>query len=39
MGHPSYTPDLAPKGLRLFPKMKPALKGRIFQDIENIQEM
>jgi hypothetical protein len=25
--------------LRLFPKMKPALKGRIFQDIENIQEM
>jgi hypothetical protein len=32
MKHPHYSPDF-----RLFPKIKSALKGRIFQDTEDIQ--
>jgi hypothetical protein len=31
-------PDLAPNDLWLFPKIKSALKGRIFQDIEDVQK-
>jgi histone-lysine N-methyltransferase SETMAR len=30
--HLSYSPDLAPNDFWLFPKIKPALKGRRFQD-------
>jgi hypothetical protein len=33
--HPPYSPDLAPFGYFLLPKMK--LKGRRFDDIEEIQ--
>jgi hypothetical protein len=39
MEHPPYSPDLAPNDLCLFPKMKFALKGRKFQDIEDITKM
>jgi hypothetical protein len=38
MKHPSYYPDLAANDFWLFPEIKPALKGRRFQDIEDIQE-
>jgi hypothetical protein len=34
--HPS--PDLAPNDFRLFSKIKSALKGRRFHDIEDIQK-
>jgi hypothetical protein len=37
--HLPCSPDLALNDLCLFPKIKPAIKGRIFQDIENIQEI
>jgi hypothetical protein len=33
MEHPPHFPDLS-----LFPKIKSALKGRIFQDIEDIKK-
>jgi hypothetical protein len=36
MEHPSYSPDLVPNDFWLFPKIKSALKGRRFQDIEDI---
>jgi len=35
--HPSYSPDLAPSDLFLFPKLKMNLKGRRFQTLEEIQ--
>jgi hypothetical protein len=35
---PPYFPDLAPNDLWLLPEIKSALKGRRFQDIENIQK-
>jgi hypothetical protein len=35
--HPPYSPDLAPNNFWLFPKIKSALKERIFQDIKDIQ--
>jgi len=38
MKHPPYSPDLAPNDFWLFPEIKSALKGQIFQDIEDIQE-
>jgi hypothetical protein len=38
MEHLSFSPDLAPNGLWLFPKIKSAIKGRRFQDIEDIQK-
>jgi hypothetical protein len=38
MEHPSYSPSLAPNDLWLFPKLKSALKGRNFQEIEDIQK-
>jgi histone-lysine N-methyltransferase SETMAR len=37
MEHPPYAPDLAPNDFWLFPKIKSALKGRIFQDAEDIE--
>jgi transposase len=37
MGHPPYSPDLAPCDFWLFPKLKNALKGQIFADIPDIQ--
>ena len=35
---PSYSPDLAPYILWLFPKLKSPLKGKSFQTIDEIQE-
>ena len=32
--HPPYSPDLAPAGYFLFPKLKFSLKGRHFQTVE-----
>jgi hypothetical protein len=37
MKHPPAYPDLIPTDFWLFPKIKSALKGRIFQDIYGIQ--
>ena len=34
---PSYSPDIAPCDFFMFPKMKMALKGKRFDDIETIQ--
>jgi hypothetical protein len=39
MERPPYSSDLALNDFWLFPKTKPALKGRKFQDIEGIQRM
>jgi hypothetical protein len=36
--HPPYSPDLAPCDFLLFPKMKLKLKGRRFDNIEEIQD-
>jgi hypothetical protein len=36
---PFFPSDLAPNDFRLFPETKSALKGRRFQDIEDIQKM
>jgi hypothetical protein len=36
--HPPYSPDLAPYGFFLFPRMKSKLKERRFQDVTEIQE-
>jgi transposase len=36
MQHPPYSPDLARNDFWLFPKIKSSLKGRIFQDTEDI---
>ena len=35
--HPAYSPDLAPSDFFLFPKIKEILKGRHFDDTENIR--
>jgi transposase len=35
--HPPYSPDLAPSDFLLFPKMKEILKGRHFDDIDDIR--
>jgi len=35
--HPAYSPDLAPNYSFLFPKIKEILKGRHFEDIDNIR--
>ena len=35
--HPAYSPDLAPSDFFLFPKIKELLKGRHFDDIDNIR--
>jgi hypothetical protein len=36
--HPPYSPDLTPNDFFLFPKIKEILKGRHFDDIDNIRE-
>ena len=35
--HPPYSPDLAPSDFFLFPKIKEILKGRHFDDIDDIR--
>jgi len=35
--HPDYSPDLAPSDFCLFPKIKEILKGRHFDDIDDIR--
>lgn len=35
--HPSYSSDLAPCDFFLFPRLKSALKGQRFQDVEEIK--
>jgi len=35
--HPAYSPDLAPSGFFLFPRIKEILKGRHFDDIDDIR--
>jgi len=35
--HPAYTPVLAPSDFLLFPKIKEILKGRHFDDIDDIR--
>ena len=35
--HPAYSPDLAPSGFFLFPKIKEILKGRHLGDIDDIR--
>jgi len=35
--HPAYSPDLAPSDFFLFPKIKGILKGRHFDDIDDIR--
>jgi transposase len=37
LGHPPYLPDLAPSAFLLFPKIKEILKGRHFDDIDDIR--
>jgi hypothetical protein len=35
--HPAYSLDLAPSDFLLFPKIKEKLKGRQFDDIDDIR--
>ena len=35
--HPAYLPDLAPNDFFLFPTLKEILKGRQFDDIDDIR--
>ena len=35
--HPAYSPDLAPKDFFLFPKIKDIMKGRHFDNIDDIR--
>jgi len=37
LGHPAYSPDLAPNDFFLFPKIKEILKGRHFDEIDDIR--
>ena len=37
LGHPAYSPDLAPIEFFLFPKIKEILKGRHFDDNDAIR--
>jgi len=38
MGHPYYSPGLAPNNVWMYPNIKSALKGRRFQDTEDLQK-
>jgi hypothetical protein len=38
MEHQSFSPDLAPSDFWLFPKIKSAIKGQRYQDIEDDQK-
>jgi hypothetical protein len=35
--HPAYSPDLAPIAFFLFPKIKAVLKGRHFDDVDDMR--
>ena len=35
--HPAYSPDLAPNDFFLFPKIKDIMKGRHFDNIDDIR--
>ena len=37
LNHPPYSPDLSPCDYFLFPKLKLPLKGRLFEDDQDIQ--
>jgi len=37
LNHPPYSPDLSPCDYFLFPKLKLPLKGRLFEDLQDIQ--
>ena len=37
LGHPTYSPDLVPNDFYLSPKLKEILKGRDFDDIDDIR--
>ena len=37
--HPPYTKDLTPCDFWMFPKLKSELKGRRFEDIEELKEV
>jgi hypothetical protein len=37
--HPAYSPDLAPSNFFLFPKIKEILKGRHFDDTDDIDDI
>jgi hypothetical protein len=37
--HKLYSPDLTPNDFWLFPKIKSALKGRVFHDTEDVEKM
>jgi len=37
LNHPPYSPDLSPCDYFLFPKLKLPLKGRFFEDVQDIQ--
>jgi hypothetical protein len=39
ISHPPYSRDLAPTDYFLFPTVKTALKGKRFQDVEDIKKM
>jgi transposase len=36
--HPLYSPDLAPSDVFLFPRMTRYLKGKCFQNVEEVRE-
>jgi len=36
MGHPAYSPDLSPCDFWLFPKIKEQLRGKDFQDANEL---
>ncbi|CAF3108963.1 unnamed protein product, partial [Rotaria sp. Silwood2] len=38
MGHPAYSPDLSPCDFWLFPKIKEQLRGKNFQDINELDD-
>jgi histone-lysine N-methyltransferase SETMAR len=38
ISHPPYSLDLVPSDFFLFPAVKTALKGKRFQDVENIKK-
>jgi len=38
VSHPPYSPDLAPSGFFLFPRMKRDLKGKRFQNVEEVRK-
>jgi [histone H3]-lysine36 N-dimethyltransferase SETMAR len=38
VSQPPYSPDLAPCDFFLFPKIKMALKGKRFQDVDEIKQ-